>query len=197
MNHALRVVGIAGPGEPLYNRETFKTLALVHEHFPLLNLCLSTNGLLLPQKADLLADLGVKTVTVTINAVHPPIVEKIYAHIGGKINENIARSFTEQQLQGITACTTRGIHVKINSIVIPSINAGELTDVARHSRKRGACIQNITPLIPLSDFSTLDPPSHSEIVRIRERCAEYLPQFTCCKQCSADAAGIPGKGDRF
>jgi nitrogen fixation protein NifB len=151
----------------------------------------------LSKKADLLADLGVKTVTITINAVNPQTVTQIYTHIRGKINVEIARSFTRQQFDGITACTTRGIHVKINSIVIPSINAGELEEVARISRERGAHIQNITPLIPLGDFSTLDPPPHSKIVKIRKQCAEYLPQFTCCKQCRADATGIPGRGDCF
>ena len=44
----LRVVGIAGPGDPLCNPAAMETLALVHRSFPHLILCLSTNGLLLP-----------------------------------------------------------------------------------------------------------------------------------------------------
>ena len=197
MNEALKVVGIAGPGEPLVNPETYETLSLVHEQFPHLIKCVSTNGLLLQEKAPLLAEVGVKTVTVTLNAVTPATVKKIYAHIEGKMNDEVAASFTAQQLEGISACKTLGMHVKINSILIPHINAEELELVAIQAQKRGAYIHNITPLIPLSEFSTMRPPTDAEIQRVREQCEKYLPQFTCCKQCSADAVGIPGKGDRF
>jgi nitrogen fixation protein NifB len=44
----LKVVGIAGPGDPLANPRTFETFRLVREAFPEMTLCLSTNGLLLP-----------------------------------------------------------------------------------------------------------------------------------------------------
>jgi len=197
MNDALKVVGIAGPGEPLCNKETYETLSLVHDHFPDLTLCVATNGLLLSQKAHILADLGVRTITVTMNALRPEVVTQIYAHVGGKMNTEVAQFFTERQLEGITACRDQGICVKVNSILIPQINSLELEGVARRSGERGAYIQNITPLIPLSDFSHLRPPTYEEIQKIRQRCERFLPQFTCCKQCSADAAGIPGRGDRF
>ena len=197
MNDALKVVGIAGPGEPLYNNETYETLSLIHEHFPDITLWISTNGLLLPQKAEVLANLGVRTVTVTVNALQPRVITQIYAHVRGKMNEEVAQSFTDTQLEGITACRDQGICVKVNSILIPQINTLELEGVALRTRERGAYIQNITSLIPLGDFSHLRPPTHEEIEKIRQQCEKYLPQFTCCKQCSADAAGIPGRGDRF
>ncbi|MEI8356029.1 MAG: nitrogen fixation protein NifB, partial [Deltaproteobacteria bacterium] len=41
----IKVVGIAGPGDPLFNEETFETFAMVKSEFPHLMLCLSTNGL--------------------------------------------------------------------------------------------------------------------------------------------------------
>jgi len=36
----VKVIGIAGPGEPLANPETFEALRLVHEEFPHLIMCL-------------------------------------------------------------------------------------------------------------------------------------------------------------
>ena len=48
--HYIKVVAIAGPGEPLANEETFETLRLVGEKYPNIILCLSTNGLLLPDR---------------------------------------------------------------------------------------------------------------------------------------------------
>lgn len=39
--------------------------------FPEMLLCLSTNGLMLPDRVDELASLGMHSLTVTINAVDP------------------------------------------------------------------------------------------------------------------------------
>ena len=44
----IKVIGIAGPGDPLANEETFETFRLIGAEFPHLIKCLSTNGLLLP-----------------------------------------------------------------------------------------------------------------------------------------------------
>ncbi|WP_084654439.1 radical SAM protein [Paenibacillus zanthoxyli] len=49
----LTVVGIAGPGDPLANpQETFETFGLLSEGLPELQLCLSTNGLKLPDYSE-------------------------------------------------------------------------------------------------------------------------------------------------
>ena len=45
----LSVLGIAGPGDPLANEETFETFALLKKTFPEMTLCMSTNGLVLPR----------------------------------------------------------------------------------------------------------------------------------------------------
>ena len=69
MGPTMRVVGIAGPGDPLANQQTFETFRLVGEEFPGLITCMSTNGLLLPESLDRLAALGLHSLTVTVNAV--------------------------------------------------------------------------------------------------------------------------------
>ena len=71
--HYIKVVAVAGPGEPLANDETFETLRLVGEKYPGIILCLSTNGLLLPDKISELDSLGVSNITVTMNAINPQI----------------------------------------------------------------------------------------------------------------------------
>ena len=48
----LKVIAIAGPGDPLANDESFVTMDLVHKEFPEMTLCISTNGLMLPKYAD-------------------------------------------------------------------------------------------------------------------------------------------------
>jgi MoaA/NifB/PqqE/SkfB family radical SAM enzyme len=80
----IKVLGIAGPGEPLYNDETFETLRLAKTEFPNLIKCISTNGLLLPEKIDLLEKYDVGNVTVTWNALDAATGGKIYSWVTWK-----------------------------------------------------------------------------------------------------------------
>src|SRR5215472_4512576 len=70
----MTVLGIAGPGDPLANPEkTFKTFELIYNTAPDIKLCLSTNGLMLPDHVDTIAKFNVDHVTITINMVDPEI----------------------------------------------------------------------------------------------------------------------------
>ena len=52
----MTVLGIAGPGDPLANpAKTFKTFELISKTAPDIKLCLSTNGLALPEHVDTIA----------------------------------------------------------------------------------------------------------------------------------------------
>ena len=77
----LRVAGVAGPGEALANKETMATLSLLHSRFPDLIKCVSTNGLMLEENLDSLQEFGVKTITVTVNAVDHNIARLIYGWV--------------------------------------------------------------------------------------------------------------------
>ena len=197
-NANFTVVGIAGPGEPLYNPSTFETLRLVRGNYPGLMLCLSTNGLLLPEYAKELYQLGVQTITVTLNAIEPELGAKIYAYVrhSGKVLQGIkgAKMLLENQLIGIEKAVKLGLVVKVNSILIPGINDnGHLEAVAGTIKKLGVYIQNITPLIPLGKFKHLEAPSCDELDRTRFRCERIIKQFRLCRQCRADSVGIPGR----
>ncbi|MHC1564401.1 MAG: radical SAM protein [Candidatus Hecatellaceae archaeon] len=192
----LTVVGIAGPGEPLANRETFLVLEKVRQQFPQLVKCVATNGLLLAEKADLLARLGVKTVTVTINAVNPQTASKIYEYIvyDGRKLEGVraAEVLLRKQFEGVRTAVEEGLTVRVNMVLIPEINLGEAVKVAEKASRLGASLMNIIPLIPMHRFKGLRPPSCQELRETREKCERYLPQFRLCKMCRADACGVPG-----
>jgi nitrogen fixation protein NifB len=197
----LSVAGIAGPGEPLCNPETFETLRLVGARFPELILCLSTNGLLLPACAEELHALGVRTLTVTLNVADPALGERIYSYAdageGVLVGRAAAAALLARQLEGIRRASGLGITVKINSILIPGVtDAGHLEQVARAGRAAGAQVQNITPLIPLGRFRDLEPPTCTELHRTRTQCEQIIPQFRLCRQCRADAVGVPGRPTR-
>jgi len=190
----IRVVGIAGPGDPLFNKETFATLRLVKDRFPYQHKCISTNGLLLPEKAALLKHLGVETMTVTLNAVEPAIGAKIYSfiyHQGRKL-EGIegAEVLLHNQLLGIEMAVKEGIVVKVNTVLIPTINDSHVIEVAKKIKELGVYTQNIMPLIPLFRFAHVMPPSPVDIKRQQDECARIMKQMTHCRQCRADAVGL-------
>jgi nitrogen fixation protein NifB len=196
-NPLIEVVGISGPGEPLFNQETFKTLRLIGEKFPFLKLCVCTNGLLLPEKAKILKELNVKSLTVTINAVDPKITSKIssYSIVKGKKIEGIsgAEFLISKQLEGLKIASELGLLIKINTVLIPGINIDHVRDIAYKIHKRGAFILNIMPLIPLGEFKNLRAPTCEELIFAREQCESIIPIFRACKQCRSDACGIPGQ----
>ena len=190
----IKVVGIAGPGDPLYNTETFETFRLVGARFPLLLKCLSTNGLLLPQKIAELHTLGIETITVTVNAVDAAIGARIVSVIrfeGRKLGGcEAARLLIDNQLAGIALATRVGIKVKVNTVFMPAINGHHMPAISKEIAEVGAVVQNIMPLIPAGKLSHLSPPSPDEIADARSQCAGTIPQITHCRQCRADAVGL-------
>jgi nitrogen fixation protein NifB len=192
----LKVVGVAGPGEALANPETFETFALVNEEYPELTKCIATNGLLLSEKVGELVEVGVGSVTVTINTLNPATGSKIYSWVrfNGKNyrGKKGAEILIGKQLEGIERASQRGLVVKVNTVLIPGINFEEIRELAIKVREQGAILMNIIPLIPLHKFEKMAPPSCDDLNIARSLAEEYIPQFRLCKQCRADAVGIPG-----
>lgn len=193
----IKVIGIAGPGEPLFNVETFETMRRVKESFPGLKLCLSSNGLLLAEKLDLLENLGVNTITVTVNAIRTEIVREIYSRV--RYQGVNLRGFTaadcllSKQFDGIRKAVARGLIVKVNTVLIPSINDKHIPELAKKMRELGVYTLNIIPLIPQSKFSNLKRPTSGERQKVQEECSVFIKQMHHCRQCRADAVGLLGQ----
>ncbi len=190
-------IGIAGPGEPLFNEATFKTFRLVGDAFPGLHLCVSSNGLLLPDRVDILQELGVDTITVTMSAVDPKIGAEIYSRVyyEGKYYCDIEGAFLilSRQLEGIKMAVERGMLVKVNSVMIPGVNDHHMTAIAHKASELGAFMQNIMPLIPQYKFAHLKPPTANERKQAQDEASQYIRQMRHCRQCRADAIGLLGK----
>jgi nitrogen fixation protein NifB len=190
----LTVVGIAGPGEPLANSATYETLRGVKRDFPEMILCLSSNGLLLPEKIDELVEIGVSHVTVTLNTLDEQIGAKIYSYIRweGKtlIGPDAARILIHNQLEGIELAAKAGMTVKINTVLIPGINDQLLYSLGVEIKKRGAHIHNIMPLIPQGKLAHILAPTKEHLSSSRGNLGSLLPQMTHCQQCRADAIGV-------
>jgi nitrogen fixation protein NifB len=200
----LTVLGIAGPGDPLANPEkTFRTFELIAEKAPDIKLCLSTNGLMLPEYVDRIKQLNIDHVTITINMVDPEIGEKIYpwVHYKRKRYRGIegVKILHEKQMEGLQALKEADILCKVNSVMIPGINDEHLTEVNKVIRSKGAFLHNIMPLISAPEHGThfgltgQRGPSPKELKQVQDSCAGNMKMMRHCRQCRADAVGLLGE----
>lgn len=193
----IKVVGIAGPGDPLANDETFETLELIKKEFPDVTLCLSTNGLALPEKLPDLIRVGVTTLTVTLNAIDPEIEAQLIGHVSynGKIYRGIeaAEIMIKNQLEGIRLAVEAGLVIKINTVLVPGINDKHIVELAKKINELGVFIMNVMPLICQAKFADREAPSPAECKAIQNQCEPYVQQMRHCRQCRSDAYGLIGK----
>jgi nitrogen fixation protein NifB len=200
----MTVLGIAGPGDPLANpAKTFSTFELVAQGAPDIKLCLSTNGLALPEYVDRIAQYNIDHVTITINMVDPEVGAKIYPWIFWKHKRHTgveaARILSEHQLRGLEMLTERGILCKVNSVMIPGVNDQHLVEVNKAVKSRGAFLHNIMPLISAPEHGTVfglngqRGPSAQELKALQDACQGEMNMMRHCRQCRADAVGLLGE----
>jgi len=192
----LSVVAVAGPGDPLANEETFETFDLIKKEFPELTLCVSTNGLMLPRHAQRLYDLGIRFLTVTVNACDPTISKDIYSSViweGKRLTGlEAAERLLTNQLEGIGKCIDLGMVIKINIVMIPGLNDSHIPALVKKMKDMGVYIVNILPLIPVegTKFSDRRAPTSEERKTLTDLCATDARMMRHCRQCRADAIGL-------
>ncbi|MDR1733793.1 MAG: radical SAM protein [Oscillospiraceae bacterium] len=192
----ISVVGIAGPGDTLVTPYAIETLCRAGEAFPQLLKCMSTNGLLLEDKAAEVLEADIDALTVTVNAVNPMILAEIcsgYIYKGKRRND--FDFLIRQQLKGIRTVAKEGLTVKVNAVLCPGINDGHIQEIAKAVKEAGARLFNVIPLIPQNALSHLREPGCPEVERTRAAVEEILPVFRHCMRCRADAVGYIGGED--
>ena len=206
----MTVLGIAGPGDPLANPErTFDTFRMLSEQTPDIKLCVSTNGLALPESVEELSRHNIDHVTITINCVDPEVGAKIYPWIFWN-NRRIkgvkgAKILIEQQQKGLEMLVAKGILVKVNSVMIPGVNDQHLQEVSKIVKQKGAFLHNVMPLIAEAEHGTFygimgqRGPSAKELQDLQDACSGDMNMMRHCRQCRADAVGLLGedRGDEF
>ena len=195
----LKVVGIAGPGDPFAQPEiTLETLRLVRDKYPEMLLCIATNGLNAEPYAADLARLQVSHVTVTVNAVIPEIGAKIYAWVrdGRSIYRGVAAAqlLLERQRRTILALKAAGVTIKVNTVVVPGINDFHVPEIAEEMRNLGVDIMNCIPVYPVANtpFEHIQSLSAEDTKRLRQQVSIFVPQMNHCARCRADAVGLLG-----
>ena len=195
----LTVVGIAGPGDTLATPYALDTFRLVSKEFPQLIKCMSTNGLLLNDRAQEIIDVGIETLTVTVNSVNPEIEAQINNKISyrGDIYTGVeaAEILIHNQLAGIRKVSAAGVIVKVNTVLIPGVNDKSIAETARAVKDAGALMYNIIPRIPQNGFKDYPAPTCEELEAAREEAEPFIHIFRHCAHCRADAIGVPGVYD--
>ncbi len=200
----LAVLGIAGPGDAAYDWARSKaTFEMVRAHLPDLTLCLSSNGLALPEHVDELVELGVAHVTLTINMIDPAVGEAIYPWIfwqhARRTGREASRILHERQMESLERLVAAGVLVKVNSVLIPGINDDHLAEVNALVKAKGAFLHNVVPLISAAEHGTVfglegqRGPTAQELETVQESLAGGARLMRHCRQCRADAVGLLGE----
>jgi cyclic pyranopterin phosphate synthase len=120
-------------GEPLLRRELERLVEML-ARIPGLDLTLTTNGSLLPQKAALLAEAGLRRVTVSLDSLDDEVFRAM----------NDVDFPVERVLAGIEAAAAAGLRpVKVNMVVKRGLNEESVLPMARYFRGSGHILRFI------------------------------------------------------
>jgi cyclic pyranopterin phosphate synthase len=119
------------------------------------DLALTTNGFLLAEHAQALADAGLRRVTVSLDSLD----EAVFRKMAGR------EYSVERVLAGIAAAERVGLApIKVNCVVQRGVNDHTLVDLARHFRRSGHTLR----MIEFMDVGTLNRWDLSRVLPARE-----------------------------
>jgi cyclic pyranopterin phosphate synthase len=132
VRHGVEKIRLTG-GEPLVRRDLERLVAKLAQ-IDGLDLTLTTNGSLLPQKAQALRDAGLDRVTVSLDSLDDEVFRAM-----NDVDFPAARV-----LEGIEAAAAAGLApVKVNMVVKRSVNDSSVVPMARHFRGTGHILRFI------------------------------------------------------
>lgn len=170
---------ISGPGEPLCNVQTFEVLKRLSVSLPDYVYSVCTNGILLEEKAEQIAELKVKKVEVAINAVFTHTIARLYSRIVKNNNvvanpEAMAAVMLQGQLNGIRACIERGILVSVNTTYFPGINDNDIPVIAAKCEKLGVKSMYLIAHKPEGKLKYLQQPILKDLIALKHEVAKYI-----------------------
>jgi cyclic pyranopterin phosphate synthase len=128
--NGVRKIRITG-GEPLVRRHVERLVEMLSALD--VDLTLTTNGTLLPQKAKALAAAGLGRVTVSLDALDDETFRAM----------NDMGVPVQRVLDGIDAAAAVGLPVKVNAVVKRGLNEHGIVELARHFRGTGHVLRFI------------------------------------------------------
>ena len=157
----LRITG----GEPLVKRNILSICRRAAAVEGIGEVCLTTNGLLLPQLAQPLREAGVRRVNLSLDTLD----EKKYTYI-------TRRGSLRQALDGLKAAIDAGFErVKLNTVLIGGFNDDEIPALARLTQQYPVDVRFIE-LMPMYDSGDFGPQAYLPGSVVTEHLPELKPQ---------------------
>ena len=151
-------------GEPLVKRNIVSICRKVAEVEGIKEVCLTTNGILLPQLAEELRKAGVSRLNLSLDTLDP----QKYAHITriGKL---------EQFNAGLEAALKAGFKkIKINAVLIGGFNDDEIEKLANLTMQYPVDMRFIE-LMPIQDHDEFGESAYVPYSRVLEKLPEAVP----------------------
>jgi GTP 3',8-cyclase len=161
--YGVRTIRITG-GEPLVRVKLEELIAMINSIDPTLDITMTTNGVLLRQKAQALKDAGLKRINISLDTLH---MDRF---------EGLARvDAFARVMDGIAAARETGLWpIKLNMVVMQGKNDDEVVDFARLARSEGYEVRFIE-FMPLDGDNIWTNEQVVPSLRIQEQIEDQFP----------------------
>src|SRR5579872_91276 len=161
--YGVRTIRITG-GEPLVRVKLEELIGMINELDPTLDITMTTNGVLLREKARALKEAGLKRINISLDTLS---MERFH---------EIARSDQfNRTMDGIEAAKEAGLWpIKLNMVVMKGHNDDEVVDFARLARDRGYEVRFIE-FMPLDGDNIWTNEQVVPSLRIQEQIEDLFP----------------------
>src|SRR3981081_2122022 len=161
--YGVRTIRITG-GEPLVRIKVEELIGMTNAIDPTLDITMTTNGVLLREKARLLKEAGLKRINISLDTLS---MERFH---------EIARSAqSNRTMDGIQAAGEAGLWpIKLNMVVMKGHNDDEVVDFARLARDNGYEVRFIE-FMPLDGDGTWTNEQVVPSRRIQEQIEDLFP----------------------
>src|SRR5438477_5557638 len=161
--YGVRTIRITG-GEPLVRVKLEELVGMINAIDPTLDITMTTNGVLLRQKAQALKDAGLKRINISLDTLHMD-----------RFQEMARSDAFARVMDGITAAREAGLWpIKLNMVVMKGHNDDEVVDFARLAREKGYEVRFIE-FMPLDGDGIWRPELVVPSLRIQESIEDQFP----------------------
>jgi cyclic pyranopterin phosphate synthase len=162
-HYGVRTIRITG-GEPLVRVKVEELVGMINDVDPTLDITMTTNGVLLREKAQMLRDAGLKRINISLDTLH---MDRFH---------DIARSDAFWRvMDGIQASREAGLWpIKLNMVVMKGKNDDEVVDFARLAREQGYEVRFIE-FMPLDGDNIWTNEQVVPSLRIQEQIEDLFP----------------------
>ena len=131
IDSGIKKVRITG-GEPTLREGLDRFIKMIYDYEPSIDLSMTSNAYLLKQGAQALKDAGLKRINVSLDTLDKATAH----HVAGK-------DVLDEVLAGIEKALEVGLKVKVNSVPMKGVNAGEIIELLEYCKERGMSIRFI------------------------------------------------------